>query len=108
MGKQSKQSKGGQARAAKMTPEQRQACAKKAAAARWGAPKNTRVVSGYEYEAFLLFERLENARAAIRHSIPLEGEGLIARIKALDEVYAEYTRDRAFLRHEWGLDASKP
>ena len=31
--------KGGRARAAKLTPEQRTAIAKKAAAARWGTPK---------------------------------------------------------------------
>ena len=36
-------SKGGKARAAKMTPEERSASAQKAAVARWAKIKNTRV-----------------------------------------------------------------
>jgi hypothetical protein len=36
-------SKGGKARAAKMTPEERSASAQKAAVARWGKIKNARV-----------------------------------------------------------------
>lgn len=67
-----------------------------------------RTITGYEYEAFLLFEQLENKRAAIRHAIDFDGknaDAFIQRVKALDEAYAEYKRARAFLRHEWGLDA---
>lgn len=102
----SKQSKGGRARAAKLTPSECSAIAKKAADARW-KNRASRTITGYEYEAFLLFEKLENARSAIRHAIPPTGdtmEWFTKRVAALDEVYEEYLRDRAFLRAEWGLD----
>lgn len=90
-----------------MTPEERRDCAQKAAQARWkNVHEKQRVISGYEYEAFQLFEKLENDRAAIRHAIPFNGkdpDAFVSRVKALDEVYAEFTAARAFLRHEWGL-----
>lgn len=72
---------------------------------RRGKKAGSRTITGYEYEAFLLFEKLENQRALIRHAILLSAkDGFVARVAALDKAYSEYVAARALLRAEWGLD----